>query len=100
MASRLLEFTPIHMMADALSSTLRTTGLSTPSGRRPAMRETASRTSEAASSGLRETLNWMLTDERSSWLCDEIWSMPSMPATADSITSVIRFSMTSLAAPR
>jgi hypothetical protein len=76
------------------------TGESTPSGRRPTTRETASRTSEAASSGLRLTLNSMVTEERWSWLCDEIWLMPSIPATAPSITSVIRFSTTSLAAPR
>ena len=64
------------------------------------MRETASRTSEAAASGLRMTLNWIETEERSFRLCEVIWWMPSMPATAHSMISVMRLSMTSLTAPR
>jgi len=88
------------MIAEALSSTLRITGWSTPSGSRPTTRETASRTSEAASSGLRDTSNSIETEERSSWLCDWIWLMPSIPATAPSTTSVIRLSTTSFEAPR
>ena len=47
------EVTPIHMIAAALASTLRTTGRSAPSGRRAMMRATRSRTSAAAASGSR-----------------------------------------------
>ena len=42
----------------------------------------------------------METEERSFWLCDVIWRMPSMPATAPSMISVTRLSMTSFEAPR
>ena len=96
----MVEVTPTHMMAEALASTLRTTGVSAPSGRRPETRDTASRTSEVAASGSRETSNSMETEERSFWLWDVIWRMPSMPATAPSMISVTRLSITSFEAPR
>ena len=64
------------------------------------MRATASRTSEAAASGLRLTLNSIETEERSLRLSEVIWRMPSSPATALSMISVMRLSMTSFEAPR
>ena len=52
-------------MALELASTLRTMGGSMPSGRRPRMRETESRTSAAAVSWLRLRWNSITTEERS-----------------------------------
>ena len=43
------------------------------------MRATRSRTSAAAASGSRPTQNSIVTEERSFWLCEVIWRMPSMP---------------------
>ena len=92
--------TATHMMAPELASTLRMTGGSMPSGRRPRTRETASRTSAAADSWLRLSWNSMLTDERSFWLDERISRMPSRPATAPSMISVMRLSTTWFEAPR
>ena len=63
------------------------------------MRATRSRTSAAAASGSRPTQNSIVTVERSFWLAEVIWRMPSSPATEPSMSSVTRLSMTSFAAP-
>jgi hypothetical protein len=64
------------------------------------VRLTASRTSLAASSMSRSSRNSMEMRLVPSRLVELIRSMPWMPATWRSITSVMRFSITSAEAPR
>ncbi len=88
-----------QMTGNASASTFAITGSSTASGRRPRTRETRSRTSAAASSGLRASLK-----RTEIWLCsareiDVSTSTPSMPAMESSSGFVTCDSMTSDDAP-
>ena len=62
-------------------------------------RLTAPRTSLAAPSMSRESVNSMVTDERPLTLLDSIVSTPSMPDSASSSTCVTRVSTTCAEAP-
>ena len=80
-------------------STFAITGSSTVSGSRPRTRDTLSRTSAAAASGLLVILNRTLIWLRSERLCDVISSTPSMPARESSSGFVTCDSTTSAEAP-
>jgi hypothetical protein len=70
------------------------------SGNCAEMRETASRTSLAASSRSRSSLNEILIREAPSRDEEFTRSIPSIPATWRSMSSVMRSSITSAEAPR
>jgi hypothetical protein len=84
-----------QMVGEASASTFEITGSSTASGRRERTRETRSRTSAAASSGLRDSVKRAVIWLSSARETELMISMPSMPAiesssglvTVDSITS-------------
>ena len=82
------------------ASTLAMTGSSTSSGNRARTRDTLSRTSAAAESGLRDSLKRTLIWLRSDRLCDVISSTPSMPDSESSRIFVTCDSTTSADAPR
>ena len=81
-------------------STLVICGGSASSGRRPATRERRSRTSFAAESRSRSSVNSTLMFERSSRLEELSRSTPSMPEISFSMICVMRDSTTSDEAPR
>ena len=93
------EVSATHRIGRLSPSTLATTGVSACSGRRESARETLSRTSLAAASTLRLRRNSSVTCDRSSRLCEEMVLIPSIPATAASISSVIWVSTTAAEAP-
>ena len=90
----------IQKMGWALASTLATTGSSASLGSRPRMRETRSRASLAASSGLRFSSNSTVITEACSWLDEVTLFTPSSVASCSSSTSVISVSTTLGLAPR
>src|SRR3954468_19423326 len=92
--------TASHMIGNESASTLAITGSSMASGSRARTRETLSRTSAAAESGLRESLKRTVIWEFSERENDVITSTPSMPASESSSTLVICDSTTSALAPR
>src|SRR4051812_43724926 len=87
------------MMGKESASTLAITGSSTASGRRARTRDTLSRTSAAAESGLRESLKRTVICELSERDTEVMTSTPSMPASESSSTLVICDSTTSALAP-
>jgi hypothetical protein len=98
-ASCVSELSASQMTGNASASTLATTGSSISRGNFWRTRLTLSRTSAAAESGSRSSLNLTVI-----WLCswrltEVITSTPSMPATESSITFVTCDSTTSLEAP-
>ena len=88
-----------QMIGSASLSTLLTCGGSASSGKRLTTRLTAPRTSFAAPSMSRESVNSMVTDARPLTLFDEIVSTPSMPDNASSRICVTRVSTTCAEAP-
>ena len=88
-----------HRIGSASASTFSICGGSASSGMRLATRLTASRTSLAAASISRDSVNSMLIDARPLTLRDSMVSMPSMPASASSRIWVMRVSTTAAEAP-
>jgi hypothetical protein len=88
-----------HRIGRESPSTLATTGASAVSGRRFSARATRSRTSLAAASTGRVRRNSTVTWLRSSRLTEEIVFIPSIPAIAASMISVIWLSTTGAEAP-
>ena len=82
------------------ASTLAMIGSSIVSGSLPRARATLSRTSAAAESGSRFSVNRTLIRDVSARLCDVITSTPSMPASESSSGLVTCDSTTSADAPR
>ena len=82
------------------ASTLAMMGSSMVSGSLPRARATLSRTSAAAESGSRFSVNRTLIWLRSERLCDVMISTPSMPASESSSGFVTCDSTTSADAPR
>ena len=95
----LVELMLSQMTVSESLSAFSTSGGSASCGRRSAMPLMASRTSLAAASISRSSVNSSVTPERPLRLLDWIVSMPSIPDSASSSTCVMRVSTTAADAP-